>query len=354
MEDLIKKILSEHVNNKIYINEMAKQDWCKSRWSSIYPEYHFCVAAENYIKNELEDEKSEGRRRRGKKIFKEFEDEMVKFYNSNLEYEGLNNRITRITNKSPIFVEGKSEVDDANEKLYSNCPKFMNVVNKHIEEFDKKVKLYYKEDDKYSIENRLSTNYSALSVLFTKFFEHKGAFDDVQVKNIDWEKISKNWITHLFHPNTKFEDIRPDEKKNDNRYRLSSLNFKELADIYFKGSVLFDSSDIKKSVKDVLEKVRGKGFETEDVFESKYLKNKYEYIRYAKDYGFVDMFGGVDFMIKGNNNMWYPIQVKTTATEPTYKISTLGCQVYYIVEKRAKNEFKIIKHSTPSEDAFGI
>ena len=351
MKDLIKKVLSEKFEEKVYITEMAKSDWCKSRWSDIYPEYHFCTSAENYIKNELDDFVQQGRKRPGKKVFADFENAMVKFFKENVNDGELDSRIIRVTKDTPIFVKGQEEVDDAAEKLKSNCPKFKSVVDKHLNEFESKVKLYYLNNDEYSIENRLSTNYSALAVLFTKFFEHKGAFDNVNHVNIDWDHIAKNWITHLFHPSTKFEDIRPDDTKQNPSNALSSLSFQDLAKIYFKGSTVFGSSDIIKSVNDVLEKVRGVGFESEDLFEEKYLKNK-NYIRYAKDFGFVDMFSGVDFIININER-WVPIQVKTTATEPTYKISTLGCQVYYIVERKGRNDFKVIKHTTPGEELFG-
>ena len=349
MRELIKKSLSKQLKESRILNEMSKQDWCKSRFNSIYPEYHFCISAENYIKNELEDEKPSGRKKKKKKIFKEFENEMIKFYNSNANDDELKKRIIQITEDSDIFIEGKKEVDDASNKLSGNCPKFKSVVNEHLDEFKNNVKLYYMDNDEYSIENRLSTNYSALAVLFTKFFENKGAFDDVQLKNTDWDHIAKNWITHLFNPSSKFEDIRPDEIKNDPNYKLSSLSFQELANIYFKGSIVFNSTDIIKSVFEVLKAVRGIGFESEDLFEKKYLKDK-DYIRYAKDYGFVDMFGGVDFIIKLEDT-WYPIQVKTTATEPTYRISKLGCEVFYLAEKQGKNDFKLIRHSK-SQDKF--
>jgi hypothetical protein len=67
-----------------------------------------------------------------------------------------------------------------------------------------------------------------------------------------------------------------------------------------------------------------------------YLTAKKEYMRYAKDYGFVDMFTGIDFIYKGDNELWIPVQVKTRATEPTYLISTLGCKAYVISEKKGK------------------
>ena len=87
---------------------------------------------------------------------------------------------------------------------------------------------------------------------------------------------------------------------------------------------------------EVLKGVRGKGFETEDEFQKKYLDGKKEFYRFAKDYGFVDMFGGIDFIYKANNGVWIPIQVKTTAMEPTYLISRMGCKAYIIADKKGK------------------
>jgi hypothetical protein len=129
MRELIKKSLSKQLKESHILNEMSKQDWCKSSFNSIYPEYHFCISAENYIKNELEDEKPSGRKKKKKKIFKEFENEMIKFYNSNTNDDELKKRIIQITEDSDIFIEGKKEVDDASNKLSGNCPNFKKVVD---------------------------------------------------------------------------------------------------------------------------------------------------------------------------------------------------------------------------------
>ena len=48
------------------------------------------------------------------------------------------------------------------------------------------------------------------------------------------------------------------------------------------------------------------------------------------------MYLGIDFIYEGTNGMNIPVQVKTTATEPTYLISTLGCKRYVIAEKVGK------------------
>jgi len=246
-------------------------------------------------------------------------------------------KIIKIDTSSSIYKQGKEELETAVTDLEPNCSNIRKIAEKKLREFDDKVKLYFIENEKYSNNNRLPTNYSALAVLFTKFFEHKGAFQGVSTNNIVWDKIAKNWITHSFHPNYHFNDLRPEDEKKS---KLTDLSFTELSRIYFTNDVVFNSEDIRNSVRKVLEGVRGKGFESEDQFQKIYLEDKREFIRFARDYGFVDMFLGVDFIYKTNNGMWIPVQVKTTATEPTYLISTLGCKKYIIAEKSAK-KFKI-------------
>lgn len=332
MKELIKKILSEHFKTTKVITEMAKMDWCKD-FPKYKPEYQFCTASEEYIKNELEDTPSDGRIRRGKKVFMEFEKGMEQFYLSNSGDETISKKITQVNNTSPIYIEGKKEIEEAGKLLSPNCTNFNKVVGDKLKDFDNRVKLYFIEDEKYSLDNRLPTNYSALAVLFTKFFEKKGAFDGVILDKQNWNEISKNWISHLFDSSKKFKDIRPIEEK---KHELSSLDFQELARIYFTNDKVFNSKDIRSAVNSVLVGVRGKGFESEDLFEEKYLKGKKEYVRFAKDFGFVDMFSGVDFMYKGKNGYWIPVQVKTTVTEPTYLISKLGCKGYIIAEKSGR------------------
>jgi hypothetical protein len=93
-------------------------------------------------------------------------------------------------------------------------------------------------------------------------------------------------------------------------------------------------------VDDVLTDVRKRGFESEKQFEKSYLDDgKKEFKRYAKDYGFVDRFLGIDFIYKGKN-FWIPVQVKSSPQEATYLISSLGCKTYVIAEKTGKT-FKI-------------
>jgi len=336
MKSLIKKVLNGYLNESQIITEMARLDWC-SDFKKIEPQYSFCRAAENYIKNELDDSPLVRGRKKSKKVFKEFEEGLRKFYDTVKDDVEVSQRIMRIDTSSPIYQEGKEELDTAIELLSPNCSNIRKVADRKLQDFEDRVKLYFLDNEKYSNDNRLPTNYSALAVLFTKFFANKGAFDGVNSLKLDWEVIAKNWITHSFHPNEKFNDIRPESEKE---YSLTDLSFGELARVYFTNDRVFNSEDIRSSVKKVLDGVRGKGFESEDQFEKFYLDNKKDFIRFARDYGFVDMFTGVDFIYKGKNGMWIPVQVKTTATEPTYLISTLGCRNYVIAEKSGQ-KFKM-------------
>lgn len=334
MRDLIKKVLREHTKTSNVLNEMAFRDYCGS-FNRAHPEYHFCKSAENYIKTELEDAPAPGKKKRAKKIFKDFEKGLKTFFERNGEDERVKRRLIKIGTDSEIFISGKQEIEDAATLLKNNCKNFETVTSEKLKEFEKETILYFLDDQGgYSYENRLPTNYSALAVLFTEFFTRKGAFIGVNFEGHDWDKIAKNWITHSFHPNNKFMDLRPEEHQKE---ELSSLDFQELAEIYFKDKLLYNPNEIKRTVMDVLKGVRGQGFKTEDSFENTYLKDKREYKRYARDYGFVDMFGGVDFIYKGNNELWIPVQVKTYASEPTYLISKLGCKVYVIAQKEGKH-----------------
>ena len=313
----------------------GKLDWC-SQFNKHEAQYHFCSAAEEYIKNELEDIPSKGKRKK-KKVFMEFEMGLAKFFDSVKENSEFANKIIKLDKTSQIYKDGVEELKEAAGFLKSNCSKIDDVIKKELNKFEEKVKLYFLENEKYSNDNRLPTNYSALAVLFTKFFSNKGAFDGVNNLKLNWDEIAKSWITHSFHPHHTFLDIRPDDEKI---YKLSNLNFSELARIYFSNDTVFDSEGLRKSVRFVLDSVRQLGFDTEDRFERLYLQNRKNTKRYAKDFGFVDMFTGIDFIYQSENGLYIPIQVKSSMMQPTYLISTLGCKTYVIAEKQGQ-KFKI-------------
>lgn len=337
LDKIIKEELGKYVKNKV-ISEMASvSGYCKKAFSSITPEFHFCNAAENFIKNEIE---TVGRFKK-KVIFDKFRKGVAKFFNSEHGDDELEIKIENITENHPIMQEGIEEVKAINDLISSNCPKVMNVFERQIANLKDKVQVYFTENDKYSITNRLDTNYSAIAVLFTKFFQHKGALDSVEggVDTLNWDLIANNWINHAFNPSTKFIDIRNESDKLDKTQELSSLDFNELCRIYFKNVRVFNSSDIRDSVNHVLKDVRERGFASENAFEKNYLLNKRDFMRLAKDYGFADRYLGIDFIYKGKD-LWIPVQVKSSPQEATYLISSLGCKTYVIAEKTGKT-FKI-------------
>jgi hypothetical protein len=337
LNKIIKEQLSKYVKGRV-ISEMASvSGYCKKAFSPISPEFHFCNAAENFIKNEIE---TVGRFKK-KVIFDKFRKGVANFFNSEEGDDELEIKIENITENHPIMQEGIDEVNLINELISSNCPKVMTVFNRQIANLKDKIQVYFTENDKYSVTNRLDTNYSAIAVLFTKFFQNKGALDSVEggVDILNWDLIANNWITHSFNPSTNFIDIRNESDRLDKSQQLSSLDFNELCRIYFKNVRVFNSNDIRDSVNNVLKDVRERGFSSENAFEKNYLSNKREFIRLAKDYGFADRYLGIDFIYKGKN-FWIPVQVKSSPQEATYLISSLGCKTYVIAEKTG-NTFKI-------------
>jgi hypothetical protein len=335
LEKIIKEQLSQFKKN--IISEMAISDYCKKTFSPIGPELPFCEAAENYIKNEVE---TSGNFKK-KVIFEKFRNGIANFSSDEQNLEDLQIKIEEITENHPIMKEGIEEIKTVNGLIEPNCPNVSKVFERQLSTFKNKVQLYFTENEKYSVTNRLDTNYSAISVLFTKFFQHKGAFDSVEKKldEINWDEIAKNWIDHSFNPSLKFRDIRSDKDKKDNKKILSTLSFNELCRIYFNNVILFNSKDIRDSVNHVLQDVRKRGFDSENDFEKKYLDEKKEFMRLAKDYGFADRFLGIDFIYKGKD-LWIPVQVKSSPTEATFLISSLGCKTYVIAQKTGKT-FKI-------------
>jgi hypothetical protein len=338
MRDLIKKVLKEQLYEKSVIVEMANtKGYCEKHFNSISPELPFCNAAENYIKNEIE----QIGKRKSKVIFNKFRKGLAKFYEK-ITDEVLEIKIEQITDIHEIAVDGKRELQEAENMLNGNCTNINSVAEREMSLLKEKAQLYFtNKDGEYSLTNRLDTNYSAIAILFTKFFTKKGAFDGVLFdSNNNWEKISKNWIEHSFNPSINFIDIRPEDEKNNKSAELSSLEFQELAKIYFSNSITFGSREIRNAVEDVLTDVRKRGFNSEEQFEKAYLDGgKREFKRYARDYGFVDRFLGIDFIYKGKN-FWIPVQVKSSPKEATYLISNLGCKTYVIAEKTGKT-FKI-------------
>ena len=170
MRDLIKKIISEQLYEKSVIAEMAKaKGYCGKHFNSISPELPFCIAAENYIKTEIE----QIGKRKSKVIFDKFRKGLANFYEK-IEDDVLEIKIEELTDIHDIVIKGKKELEDAENMLRDNCTNINYVAKRQINTLKEKAQLYFiGKDGEYSLTNRLDTNYSAIAILFTKFSQKK-------------------------------------------------------------------------------------------------------------------------------------------------------------------------------------
>jgi hypothetical protein len=299
---------------------------CEKQFSYPYPELEFCRAAESYVKDEI----SHVGGKQTKAIFSKFKKGLASFHDK-IQDKVLRINIELLTDLSKVVKEGNEEMEEAIKLLGSNCINIRSVADRKLKELKTDTKLYFTgEKGEYHVTNRLPTNYTAIAVLFTKFFYQKGAFDGVKINNnINWDEIVRNWIEHSFNPSVKFIDIRPEEEQNNKSAELSSLEFQEMLEIYFTNNTTFNSHDIRGAVEEVLNDIRAKGFDTENKYEKKLKEHDVNYIRYARDFGFVDMNLGIDFIYKVKNS-WIPIQIKSSKRQETYLIDTLGCRRYIV------------------------
>jgi len=249
-----------------------KIDYCKDTFGTRTPEYRFCTKAAAYLKSQKSYQSD----------FREY----LEYYVDSVVVDTIS--IERLSKDHPILSDGIKEIEEFKSLMGSFCN------NLNTDEMIKKLidddHVYYKTPDgKYSVFNRLDTNYSALAVSITYYYKSKEAFD-LLMQDMG-QKLSKiDWISRMFDP------------KN----------------------IKFDSKKIFNSILKVLKNVRERGFATEDLFQEKLDEYNIPYKRYARDYGFVDRFLGVDFAVQKGNE-WLPVQVKTSKIEPQYKIEELDC-----------------------------
>lgn len=281
----------------------------------------FCKASESIISENLTEYK------------KGMKDLLLKYFVSDdtirtIEYE-------KLENDSPRVLNGFNQIEEVTDLISKNCPDAKNIVKKLKSEWLKKYNVYFKDNDgNYHLLNRLDTNYSAMAVLITTYYENiiNQVRDWSRSKNLPAKEFAENWIDHFFNNNIELIDPRQNWEKN---YLKTTKELEELPKPVSILHKIFGSGDFKaqesKYHKDfmiALEEVRESGFRTERLFE-KYLKEyKIDYIPYNFDYSFVDMILGVDFLIKSNRNnedYWIPVQVKTSKKERFNLIDKLKC-----------------------------
>jgi hypothetical protein len=281
----------------------------------------FCKASESIISDNLT------------KYKKEMENLLMKYFTTDdkvktIEYE-------KLENDSPRVLEGFQQIEEVTRLISNNCPESENVAKKLKLEWLKKYNIYFKDNDgNYHLLNRLDTNYSAMAVLVTTYYENiiGQVRQWVHSKKLPAQDFAQNWVDHFF--NNKIELIDP--RQNWEKDILnSSKELEELPNpvsvfnkIFGSGDFVADESEYQKNFMRALEEVRESGFRTERLFEEYLKEYKIEYIPYNYDYSFVDMILGVDFLIKSNRNgedYWIPVQVKTSKQERFNLIDKLKC-----------------------------
>lgn len=281
----------------------------------------FCKASELIISENLT------------KYKKEMENLLMKYFETDdkvrtIEYE-------KLETDSPRVLEGFKQIEDVTKLISNNCPEADNVAKKLKSDWLKKYNVYFKDNEgKYHLLNRLDTNYSAMAVLATTYYENiiGQVRQWVHSKKLPAQDFAQNWIDHFF--NNKIELIDP--RQNWEKDVLnSSKELEKLPNpvsifnkIFGSGDFVADESEYQKNFMRALEEVRESGFRTEKLFENFLKEYKIEYIPYNYDYSFVDMILGVDFLIKSNRNgedYWIPVQVKTSKQERFNLIDKLKC-----------------------------
>ena len=223
-----------------------------------------------------------------KKVKKEVND--FKPFISEKYEKKLKEYIKEFDENDDFFKENLKNVNILKENL-KYCSKSSKKINEFIENQIKPNFLFvYPETTEmvYDIINKFNSNYTAISYLLTKTLQLKNK----DVTSLDFE--------------IAFEEYFIDKINGQSNFYLDLMSYlnREGLDVNEK----FDG------VIHTIKKTSEKGLLTEEKFE-KYLKSKnftinVNYKVFAGDFSFVDLMG-VDLMVKDENQLWIPIQVKT-------------------------------------------
>jgi hypothetical protein len=292
-----------------------KIDYCKDTFGTRTAEYRFCNRAQAYIKS-------------NKKYQSDFR-ELLEIYVDKVSLETIG--MEKLIQGNKILQDGIKEIKEFEGKVKDFCHnlKIEDIISGLIDDSH----VYYKRPDgSYSVFNRIDTNYSALAVAITWYYHSKQAFDMLmndmgnKLNKIDWNAIVVSWIDHFFDPELEPMDPRTESYQLDSPlfYRDPSPALGLFKLLFNPDNIKVDEKKVFNSILKILKSVRERGNQSEDLFEKLLQKYNIEYFRYAKDYGFVDRFLGVDFIVKKGEE-WLPVQVKTSKNEPQYRIEELDC-----------------------------
>jgi hypothetical protein len=282
----------------------------------------FCRSAEKLIADEMDTGYSASMENLLKTYFSS--DDRIK----NIEIEYLND-------ESPIVLKGFEQIDEVVEKLKRNCPRASEISKELKKKWLSEYNVYFKDNQgNYHLLNRLDTNYTAMAVLITIYYENliNQVRSWITRKKTPSELFVRNWVEHFFNTNVELIDPRKGWERD---VLGSSKPLEELphpTSIFNKvltsKEIVVDESDYHRSFMSALEDVRNKGFKTEDLFEKMLKQHDIENIRYSGDYSFVDMVLGIDFLIKQKRkgeDYWVPVQVKSSFTERYNLVDKFKC-----------------------------
>lgn len=263
-------------------------------------------------------------------------------------------QMEQLNNESDIVKAGFKQIDEVVELISRNCPQAEQVATKLKNQWMSKYNIYFKDGvGNYHLLNRLDTNYTAMAVLITIFYQELIG----QVRQWTSRKTTpstlfvKDWISHFFNSKIPLIDPRKGWDKDVSKSQTPLSKTPNPVTIFNK---VFNPEEFEigesqehKDFMKALEQVRNKGFKTEDLFEKMLKEKNIVNKRYGYDYSFVDMILGIDFLIqqtRRGSDYWVPVQVKSSFKELYNLVDMFKCTKVIkpeLININRKDDFKI-------------
>ena len=339
MRELIRKILREEV--VLQERKAAKPreiDGCMVFRDKDKKE--FCKVIESEIRKNL------------KKYRPMMEKLLYKYFQSDYKIIEIQSEV--LNNESEIVKKGFINIEKVVKLISGNCPMASQVADELKNKWLSKYKLYFKDSKgKYHLLNRLDSNYTAMAILITIFYED--SLEQVRMwtdkTTTPSSSFAMDWIDHFFNPE-EFPLIDPRPRMDD--YIIPRTELKNTPNpttifnkVFKPQDFVSEESQYHINFMNALQQVRAKGFKTENLFEEMLNEHGIVYKKYAYDYSFVDMILGIDFLIKQTregSDYWVPVQVKSHIKEKYNLIKKLKCTQIIrplLIKKDGKPDFEI-------------
>jgi hypothetical protein len=134
---------------------------------------------------------------------------LKKYFSSNDKISEI--QMEHLNNESDIVIGGFDMIEEVVNLISVNCPQAEQVANKLKNQWLSKYNIYFKDGlGKYHLLNRLDTNYTAMAVLITFYYEDLLE----QVRTWTSRKITpsklfvRDWILHFFDSKIPLIDPR--------------------------------------------------------------------------------------------------------------------------------------------------